>query len=270
MADLVPVLTTPSLIEARLAFGALEGAGLHPVIADEFVATTLGAGRHVFPCRVLVPDHEASRARAAIEALERDAHAERPDEPEVCPDCGTPWEPGFDLCWHCGPGEPEERDEPVPVVREVGQVQIRVDGVSATLARVPRAFDVAMLGAACCAAAIGMVLGPPAVLGGFALAAVLLVGAALGFGRTVAVTVDVHALTVGQQRVLWEEVERVWIGPYRIRWLRHDGGEDAVAVLTSEADRTALREAIEVQQRRERAPRDARAERAVQSLVERS
>ena len=104
MADLVEVLRTPDLAEAKLVVAALEERGLTPTLLAENLAATLGASSVIIPRRVMVPETEEAEARATIEVMRAMAEAD-PDtrsDPEICPHCAAPWEPGFDVCWQCG------------------------------------------------------------------------------------------------------------------------------------------------------------------------
>ena len=263
MADLVEVLSTPSPIEARLTASALESLGLHPTLRDENLARTLGAGRLEFPIRILVPLAEKESAQHVIAAIQSDA--ERQD-PEICPDCGAPWEAGFDVCWKCGPGaEPEPDRAPVH-----GHLQVRVDGLTAFFQRVPEDVDIAMLAAAPALVVLSVMVGSSAlVFWSLPVAAVMVWAAHRRFVRTRRIEITVHALQVGDERWLWEDIILVRLGRYRIRWQLVDGTMEEVRVITTAADRQALREAIRVQRDRQRAPRDSVAQREVQRLTER-
>ncbi len=59
---------------------------------------------------------EGEEAQTLVEAgLHPEAQGQGAPEPEVCPQCGAPWEPGFEVCWSCLwelPGAPASSDAP--------------------------------------------------------------------------------------------------------------------------------------------------------------
>ena len=101
IADLVEVLRTPSLSEAKLAESTLRSLGLTPTLLDETTAATIGAGTLAIPRRVMVPEPQRDEALAALEVVRAMSEEERTDDPPACLACGAPWEPGFDVCWQC-------------------------------------------------------------------------------------------------------------------------------------------------------------------------
>ena len=84
---------------AQIVRSVLQEHGLHPILQGENLASMVGIGGHVAPCRVLVPRSEADDARVVIEMME--AGPTDQAVPESCPTCEAPWEVGFEECWRC-------------------------------------------------------------------------------------------------------------------------------------------------------------------------
>jgi len=264
MADLVAVHATPDAVEARLLAAALRGHGLHPTVLDHGLSEIIGAGRHAIPCRVMVPSTEQADARAAIEEF-REAQRTRPDSthPARCPDCGAPWEPGFDECWSCN-GEPdaevphEWRNDPALRLDE------HVDRLSVVVRRPSVSLEIVR---AIVVPGIALVL----FLGNLGLVVTVAVGLvvflALSF-RRLAVDVDLHALTVGGERLLWEDLREVTVNRYLVAWTREDGDEDERRIIATPDQVAALQRALGVHANQRRRPRDVQAEEAVQRLLD--
>lgn len=271
MADLVEVYSTPHTAEARLVAAALTTAGLAPTVLSDGLANTLGAGQLAIPCRVMVPDTEAEEARLALQLMEEAANAPASaDTPEHCPDCGAPWEAGFEVCWKCdeGHGGASEPPETVAAAEDAPRLRVGMDSVRGRLLRSPRAKELVLLAAAPFPlAAWG--LGPALGAIGTVASAGLFLGAVIGYRRTTRIRVDAHALRIGDQRMLWEELRGVSVSTTRIGWEYADGTVDHVDVRLGEPDREVLQEAMQRQVERPREPRNHEGEAAVRTLVDR-
>ncbi|MEN0061507.1 MAG: DUF2007 domain-containing protein [Myxococcota bacterium] len=102
MADLVEVFRSSYTAEAQIKASVLKDRGIQVVVTSPDLAASVGAGAHILPVRVLVPDHQAELARQTLAALEEVAAAQAPSTgPKTCPNCGATWEPGFAVCWQC-------------------------------------------------------------------------------------------------------------------------------------------------------------------------
>ena len=119
------VFASELVLEAELVRSSLQAAGIP---AQVLSAGLPGASPIDARHRVLVPDAFAEEADELLgNNLRRDALgrlslfdpddeegrlsltegdralslAEARPEPDACPACGSPWEPGFEVCWNC-------------------------------------------------------------------------------------------------------------------------------------------------------------------------
>lgn len=100
MASLVEVFRSPYTAEAQIKASVLKDRGIQAIVMSPDLAASAGAGIHIMPARVMVPEDQVEQARETIEALE-ELGEEAVDTPEKCPSCGAKWEPGFSVCWQC-------------------------------------------------------------------------------------------------------------------------------------------------------------------------
>lgn len=266
MADLVEVLSTPSLVEAQLAAAALRHAELQPTILGEHLAASLGAGRYIVPCRIMVPARAEAEARQILQNMEKAAEQTSGEHPDVCPECGAPWEEGFDVCWRCdgGHGGAESLGP-----GEEFRIQIDLESVTAEIPRPLSSGDWAILLASPVPFVIAMLAVPELVLAGVVVTGGMVAATLTRTRPAITIRIDAHALTVDDRRILWEEIAQVMVQRERISWTTTAGADGHVDVKLHEREREVLEAATKDQLARPRGERDPRAEAAVRSLLER-
>ncbi len=101
MSKLVEVFRSPYTAEAQIKASVLQDRGVQATVISPDLAASAGAGAHIMPARVMVPENQVPQARETIAALEAMVEADGSAGPERCPSCGARWEPGFAVCWQC-------------------------------------------------------------------------------------------------------------------------------------------------------------------------
>lgn len=263
MANLVELMATPNRVEARLVATVLEEAGLHPTILSEGLASVLGAGEIAIPCRVMVPQSELEEAGSMVAEMQRAASRETEGgAPDHCPDCGATWEPGFDVCWQCGPGH----DGPGAVSFEKGSEDQGIEGIQRTLERRRGVAWVGVPVVGLALVVVSLFFPLSTAITTLAVGALAVVVAWWMLFAPVQLQVDLHALHVDGERLLWDDLESVEILADRIRWRMLDHSEDEVRAVIDDDDRAILSQAISRLMARPKAPRSRADEQAAQRL----
>jgi len=95
--------TFTSSFEAEMAAKLLEASGIKAIVHTDNAGGLEPQLDLTGGVRVLVPEAEATSARAVL----ADMRAIDTGGPWTCPGCGEAIEAGFDLCWKCGTARPE-------------------------------------------------------------------------------------------------------------------------------------------------------------------
>ena len=248
---MVLIRSTATIDEARHIASMLRAAGLSPTVLGRDVDDD-----HDDSIRVLVPPDEIG---IAVATLSRQADSSlAPLPPQQCTDCGEPLDPILRMCVSCY-DKADQRQIPRAAAPDP-LLRAEFDRLTGTLTRRHRWQVLAARFAAL--ALVSWLLDSviPFVVG-INLLSLL---------PRLPVQLDAHGLTLGTQRLLWEDLGELQVEPRVIRWRLRDGSHGEVLVNIRYDHRKELSEAIEARLHPQLPERDASAEQAVRALIDRS
>jgi hypothetical protein len=89
-------------IEAQLLKDHLERHRIRTVVLGDYLAGAAGElPADISPSLWLIDDSDLGPARSLLASFLAPPSLPRDTSPWVCPTCGVPVEPDFDLCWNC-------------------------------------------------------------------------------------------------------------------------------------------------------------------------